>query len=124
MSKTADLRKLIVEKLVAVIPRVYYRRAPNNAGMPYATFELQRANLGDLARDDLDLCVDLWDNARSPKAVDGLADKIEAVFHAANLPQDRILPTFYRESRYPVDDPDKDYQHLQLHFQVQLYENI
>ena len=45
----------------------------------------------------------------------------EALFNDANLPQPTILPTFFRESRYPVEEDEKDHQHIQLHFLVELY---
>lgn len=121
MSKTADLRKLITAQLNTLTGATYYRRAPADAVHPYKTFSLSRVDLGDLARDDYTLTVDIWDHASDAKAVELIADAMEDLFNAANLPQDTILPTFFRESRYPVDDPDKDIQHLQLTFIVQLY---
>lgn len=123
MSKTAALRKLIVSQLNTVPGGTYYLHAPDSASYPYKTFELSRISLGDLARDDIDLCVDVWDIAADPKQVDEIADQIEALFNAANLPQETILPTFFRESRYPVADEDKTIQHIQMHFTVQNYEN-
>ena len=89
--------------------------------MPYKTFELSRALLGDLARDDIDLCVDVWDRHPDSKRADEIADAIEALFNAENLPQETILPTFFRDTRYPVDDEDKTIQHVQLHFIIQNY---
>lgn len=121
MSKTADLRKLIVAQLNTIRGATYYRRAPEDAVYPYKTFALSRVELGDLSRDDFELEINLWDHAADPKAVDEIADQIEDLFNANNLPQATILPTFYRENRYPVDEPDHDIQHLQLTFSVQLY---
>lgn len=121
MSKTANLRQLIVAQLNTTTGATYYRNAPDNAAYPYKTFELSRANLGDLARDDIDLCVDIWDHAADSKAVDLIADAIDELFNATNLPQDNILPTFFRDSRYTVTEDDKTIQHIQLHFSVQNY---
>ena len=121
MSKTADLRQLIVAQLNTTTGATYYRNAPDNAAYPYKTFELSRANLGDLARDDIDLCVDIWDHAADSKAVDLIADAIDEMFNATNLPQDNILPTFFRDSRYTVTEDDKTIQHIQMHFTVQNY---
>lgn len=121
MSKTADLRKLITAQLNTITGNTYYRTAPDTAEYPYKTFELSRFNLGDLARDDIDLCVDVWDHGTDCKAVDQIADQIEELFNAANLPQAHILPTFFRDSRYPVSEEDKTIQHIQLHFTVQNY---
>lgn len=121
MSKTANLRQLIVAQLNTTTGATYYRNAPDNAAYPYKTFELSRANLGDLARDDIDLCVDIWDHAADSKAVDLIADAIDELFNATNLPQDNILPTFFRDSRYTVTEDDKTIQHIQMHFTVQNY---
>lgn len=123
MSKTAALRKLITSQLNTVLGETYYLHASADASYPYKTFEFFRVSLGDLERDDIDLCVDVWDIAADPKRVDEIADQIETLFNASNLPQETILPTFFRESRYPVADDDKTIQHIQLHFTVQNYEN-
>ena len=121
MSKTADLRKLITAQLNTITGKTYYRHAPDTAEHPYKTFELSRFNLGDLARDDIDLCVDVWDHGTDCKAADQIADKISDLFNAVHLPQAQILPTLFRDSRYPVSEEDKTIQHIQLHFTVQNY---
>lgn len=121
MSKTADLRRLIVAQLNTTPGETYYRIAPDNANYPYKTIELSMANLGDLSRDDIDLTIDIWDHATDPKAVDAIADVIESMFNAENLPQASILPTFFRDTRYPVTEDDKTIQHIQMHFIVQNY---
>lgn len=123
MSKTADLRKLLQSQLATTSGATYYKRAPDTAAFPYKVFSLSRANIGDLERDDIDLCIDIWDQSTDTKAVDSIADDIEDLLNAANLPQATILPTIYRDSRYYVEDPDKDIQHVQLHFNVQNYQN-
>lgn len=121
MGKTADLRKLITTQLNTLTGATYYRRAPVDAVNPYKTFDLSRVELGDISRDDFELQVDIWDHAADPKAVDAIADALEALFNANNLPQSTILPTFFRSARYPIDESDKDIQHLQLTFLVELY---
>jgi len=122
VSKTADLRKLITAQLNTTAGATYYLTAPDDADYPYKTFELSRIALGDLARDDVDLCIDLWDKHTDTKRIDEIADRLEDLFNAANLPQETILPTFFRESRYPVIDEDKTIKHIQMHFTVQNYE--
>lgn len=90
---------------------------------PYKTFTLSRVDLNDSARDDFELIVDVWDHASDPKTVDAIADACEDLFNNQNLPQASILPTFYRASRFPVDDPNKEIQHVQLSFLIELYLN-
>lgn len=120
MSKTAELRKLIREKLQTIQGETYHREAPRDAVYPYKTFTLQSVTFTD-ARDDFDLCVDIWHRG-DWKVIEEIADAIEKLFQNTNLPQKTILPTFFRESRYNLEDPDKTLQHIQLRFLVQLYE--
>ena len=120
MSKTAELRKLIREKMQTIQGVTYHREAPHDAAYPYKTFTLQSVTFTD-ARDDFDLCVDIWHRG-DWKVVEEIADEIEKLFQNTNLPQKTILPTFFRESRYNLEDPDKTLQHIQLRFLVQLYE--
>lgn len=121
--KTAALKKLVTEQLNSVpnSGKTFFRTAPDTVSFPYKTFDFLTMALGDLHRDDIDLCVDIWDSGKNPKNVERIADDIENLFNAANLPQAEILPAFFRESRYPVIDSDKLIQHIQLHFSVQNY---
>jgi hypothetical protein len=73
------------------------------------------------ARDDQELEVDIWDRSLDSKTAEDIADQVEALFADANLPTPPIYPTFFRENRYTLDDPDKNLQHIQLRFLVQLY---
>lgn len=121
LSKTKALRKLIREQLETVPGGTYHKDAPKDAGYPYKTFILSSAAFTD-ARNDMELEVDIWDRTRDPKAVEDIADQIEALFACANIPAPPIYPTFFRENRYTLEDPDKNLQHIQLRFLVQLYE--
>lgn len=123
MSKTADLRKLITAQLNTLDGETYYRIASDSASYPYKTFVLSRVSLEDLSRDDFELCIDLWDKGPNMKAIEEIADQIETLFSAANMPNETILPTFFRENRYPVDEQDKDLQHIQMNVLIQMYEN-
>lgn len=120
MSKTKTLRKLITEKLRTVPGGVYHRIAPKDAVYPYKVFTISDASFMD-ARDDIELEVDVWDRSNDPKTAEDVADQVEDLFRDTNLPEPPIYPTFFRENRYTLDDPDKNLQHIQLRFLVQLY---
>lgn len=120
MSKTKTLRKLVKHHLESVPGGTYHRAAPKDAAYPYKTFSLSGVVFTD-ARDDLELEIDVWDRTHDPKTAEDIADQIEALFGAANIPAPPIYPTFFRENRFVLDDPDKDLQHIQLRFLVQLY---
>lgn len=123
MGKTAELRKLITSKLNTVIGATYYKTAPNGAQTPYKTFSISRVDMGNAHRDDIDLCVDIWHISDTTKVIDDIGDDIEKMFNNVNLPQSTILPTFFRNNRYYVEDQDKRIQHLQMHFLIENYEN-
>ena len=120
--KTNSLRKIIQSKIESVIKPCYYRMADNKASGNYAVYDFESIDLGDLYRDDLILIVDLWDKGKDTSKIEDLADQIEELFNAANLPGEDVLPTFYRISREPIDDEDKTIIHRRLKFQVQNYE--
>ena len=122
MSKTLSLRKLVRETLQTAPGETYHKIAPKDASYPYKTYELTSVTFPTSLRDDFELTVDIWDRAKDYKAAEEIADQVERTFNDANLPQDDILPTFFRENRYSLTDPDKTLQHIQLRFLVQLYE--
>ena len=120
MGKTSDLRKLVNTLLNTVTGDTYHKTAPPDAEYPYKTFTLKSVSFEE-ARDDLDLCVDIWSRGDF-KTIEEIADQIEKLLQNSNLPQDTILPTFFRDNRNNLEDPDKTLNHIQLHFLVQLYE--
>lgn len=121
MSKTATLRKLVTEALRTVPGETYHKTASKDAAFPYKTFKLASVAFVE-ARDDQELEIDIWDRSPDQKRVEEIADQIERIFANATLPQPTIYPTFFREARYNLDDPDKTLHHIQLRFLVQLYE--
>lgn len=121
MSKTKALRKLVNEKLKTAAGGTYHQLAPPDAKYPYKTFILDRVLFTD-ARDDVYIDVDIWDRGKDTKAVEDIADQVEKLFSDANLPAPPIYPTFFREYRYTLTDPDKTLHHIQLRFLAQLYE--
>ena len=120
MSKTKLLRKLAMEQLQTVQGETYHQRAPNDATYPYKTFTLTDVLFTDV-RDDLEMEVEIWDRSLDPKTAEDIADQVEALFNDVNLPAPPIYPTFFRDARYTLDDPDKNLQHIRLRFLVQLY---
>lgn len=122
MSKTAALRRLIMKKMQTTQGETYHRTAPKDAAFPYKTYSLTSVAFFDRLRDDFELEVDIWTREKDWKAIEEIADQVEALFNDANLPEPPIYPTFFRDARFSLDDPDKTLQHIQLRFLVQLYE--
>lgn len=123
MAKTKLLRKLVSEQLKTIPGGTYHKKAFPDSKYPYKTFRISSVTFTD-ARDDFLLEVDVWDmnTNEDPKVAEDIADQVETLFKDANLPAPPIYPTFYRDGRFPLDDPDKNMQHIQLRFLVQLYE--
>ena len=124
MSKTLRLRGLIQEQLQTVPGETHHKVAGKSVTYPYKTYLLESINFADSTRDDFDLVIDIWDRSPDQKTVEEIADQIEALFNASTLPRPPIYPTFFRDGRNNLDDPDKELQHIQLHFIVQLYEEV
>lgn len=122
-SKTVGLRKIITEQLQTVPGGTYHRHASPSAVFPYKVYSMSTITFPDSARDDISLIVDVWDRnaSQDPKTAEGIADQIEQIFNCANLPRPPLYPTFFRDTRNPVEDPDKELIHIQLRFSVQLY---
>ena len=89
---------------------------------PHIVFTFRRIDLQDLSRQDYILEVDVWDKEKDTTRVDNLADSVENLLQAKNLPQEHILPTFYLIDRRNILDEDKNIKHRQIQFQIQNYE--
>lgn len=120
MSKTNALRKIIQSNINSIVTS-YYRDADIDASYPYAVYNFENIDLGDISRDDLILVIDVWGKGKDTSEVEEIADKLEALFNAANMPSEEVLPTFYRIGRKPIDDEDKTLIRRELKFQVQNY---
>ena len=119
--RTNELKELIQTKLKTVTTNVYFNQARDTAMYPHIVFYLKEIDLNDLSRQDYTLEVHVWTKGSSTTGIDDLADSVEDLLQAKNLPQDHILPTFYKRDRHEIEDPDKTIQHRRIRFQVQNY---
>ncbi len=120
--RTNDLKILVQTQLKTVTANVYHEVADDKTVYPHLVFSFRRIDLNDLSRQDYVLQVDVWDRNKKTQRVDDLADEVENLLQAQNLPQKNILPTFYLIDRKTVEDEDKMIRHRQIQFQVQNYE--
>lgn len=121
VTRTNDLKILLKTKLNTLTSNVFFEQATDDALYPHIVFSFRTIELGDLSRKDYILEVDVWDKGTNSTNVDELADKVEDLLQAQNLPQTNILPTFYLIDRKSVLDPDKDIKHRLIRFQIQNY---
>lgn len=128
MNRTNELRKLVNTMLSEGafvkendIKDVFFEVADDKALYPHIIFTFDNVNLGDLHRKDKSLVIDVYDKSESAFRVEKIADEIEDMFNAKNLPQEHILPTFFLENRRAVPDEDKKIRHRQIEILVQNY---
>ena len=120
--RTNDLKYLVQTKLKTLTANVYFEIANEKALYPHIVFNFRRIDLGDLWRQDYILEVDIWDKQDSSLRVDDLADSVENLLQAENLPQSNVLPTFYLIDRQDIPDENKEIKHRRVQFQIQNYE--
>ena len=120
MSKTNSIRKIIQSNINNIV-KSYYRVADAKAAFPHAVYDFETIDLSDIHRDDLILIIDIWGKGKETSNIEEIADQIERVLNATNIPGEEVLPTFYRISRKPIDDEDKTLIRRQLKFQIQNY---
>lgn len=113
------LLELILKTLKTKHGRVYHENAPQNAEYPYIVFNINDGLKSH--RDDLILIIDIWDRNDSSMRIEDLTDMIDTLLDEANLPNEFVLPTFYRQQRLKVEDEDKTLKRRQLRFNVQAY---
>ena len=121
VTRTNELKVLIQTKLKTLTTNVYFEQAVDNDIYPHVVFSFRTIDLGDLSREDYILDVDVWDKGTSTVTIDTLADNIEDLLSAQNLPQTNILPTFYKIDRKSIEDTDKAIKHRLIRFQIQNY---
>lgn len=120
--RTNDLQFLVQTKLKTLTANVYHEIANEKKLYPHIVFNFRRIDLGDLWRQDYILEVDIWNKQDSSLRVDDLADSVENLLQAENLPQDNVLPTFYLIDRQNIPDENKEIKHRRVQFQIQNYE--
>lgn len=120
--RTNDLKELVQSQLKTITSNVYHELADKDAVYPHIVFAFRRLDLQDLSRQDYILEVNVWDKGTNTEVVDNLADSVENLLQAQNLPQENILPTFYLMDRRNILDENKEIRHRQIQFQVQNYE--
>ncbi|MGO5053584.1 hypothetical protein ACTQ6A_13950 [Lachnospiraceae bacterium LCP25S3_G4] len=122
MSKTNELRKLVMQLLKTKCENIYYENAVNESMYPHVVFALSDINNNDLNRSDITLEIDIWDKSESAFLIENLSDEIEELFRSKNIPSNTILPTFYLIDRRKVLDEDKKIKHRLVRVLIQNYE--
>lgn len=125
MTRSDELRA-VISPLLSDIPgvkAVFYERATQDHIYPHIVYVFKRPSVPEMNRNDYQIDIDVWDrDAESATVVETICDSIENIFNGANLPNDKLLPTFWLESRVTVEDGDKTIRHRNIKVSVQFYE--
>lgn len=122
VSKTVELRKVIVSLLEQVTPNVSFDKADKKTQFPYSVYSMNNVDLSSYPRDDISVTVDIWGKDIDSIRIETLTDKLEKILNRNNHPTDKILPTFYLVGRNSLEDEDPLIQRRQLKFIVKNYE--
>lgn len=121
VSKTIELRKVIVKLLKEVDKSVFYENANDKANYPYIVYNLDNINTLNYPRNDIVLTIDVWDRNKDTVMVETLTDEIEERLNMLNQPTDKLFSTFYLEARMSIDDEDPLIRRRQLKFKIESY---
>lgn len=113
------LLELILQTLKSKHDRVYHEVAPDITEYPYIVFNVSDGFKSH--RDDLTLIIDIWDRNSSSFEIEDLTDTIDSLLDEANIYNEFVLTTFYRQTRMKVEDPDIKLKRRQLRFNIQTY---
>ena len=121
ISKTIELRKIIKSILSETNRDVFFERADKNSIYPYIVYSIESINFNFGEREDVILSVNIWDKNESSSRIEVLTDEIEKKFMFNNKPTEKILPTFYLESRNVIPDEDELIKRRELRILIQNY---
>ena len=92
VSKTVELRKVIVSLLEQVTPNVSFDKADKKTQFPYSVYSMNNVDLSSYPRDDISVTVDIWDKDIDSIRIETLTDKLEKILNRNNHPTDNYLP--------------------------------
>lgn len=100
---------------------IFYEKAKNSSEYPYVVYELQETSFNYIDREDSILIINVWDKRDKTEVVESLSDEIKKIFLFANIPTDKILATFYLESKMAIPDEDEKIKRRELRIKIESY---
>lgn len=125
-----ELRTQIQTLLKTKCDRVYFERATDTTVYPYVVYNLVDSREFEGNREDIDLEVDIWDNAQDTTAIETLTGDIDGdgdLFNATGLHRklfyeaDTLSAKCYRDRRLAIIDEDVRIRRRQLKYYIQTY---
>ena len=120
-----ELRAVITTQLSRIkvpcgINEIGYRVASDQKMYPHVIWDIDPITPTDMGRYDFIIDFNVW--GKDEAKVFSIMDKIDWLLRFYNIPNNKILPTFYTMSMGTVDDPDKTLVHGVVRVQCQVYE--
>lgn len=119
--KIENLEYNVYQLLDTLGYKVYDSEAEKDAKYPYIIYNFRKINLGFSSRNDFVLEINVWDELLNYSRVNMIADKIQNLLSDLNNPDDKVLTTYYLESREKVEDENKKIKRVQLVFSAPSY---
>lgn len=116
-----EIRNVIVNKLKAIHPRVYFLKASSKSSFPYLVYDVNITSLED-GLQLVTLDVDGWDNASDTTALEQLMTKVNDTLNNQTVIVDKLAITFYVSRKTTVIDDDPNLNRRQYIFEARLYE--
>lgn len=115
------LRKELRDIMLTACDNVYYEIAPDDKSYPYIVFEIQ-----DLYHENgktlQELEVNVIDYGTSTSQKEAICDRLQALFHKANLMTAFYNASLYRGLRQPVEEDDRLVRRSRLTFEIHYHE--
>lgn len=101
--------------------RVYHEEAPQDAELPYITYNFPTSN-ENYQREDFILEIDVWGKAPYTVPLETLVNSIDSALHRSQYYAAGVVQaSTYRINRLAIPDPDQDIRRRQLRYQVHTY---
>lgn len=118
-----ELRKVLNPFLKSIHPRVFYRRAPDDAQFPYLTYNFTQ-NLSDgECFEAVVVDIDGWDMPANgdTTALETLMQSVNDSLNQKTLTAEGLAVTFYLDNKFPVDDEEPAIERRKYIYQARLF---
>lgn len=121
MIKVIELRKAINTLLKTTHPRVYYKKAPEDAPYPYVVFRLVNSRT-ESSLEQFNLEVTTWDNQTNTTIIETLMDNVKKALNKTSVIIEGLGFTLHYEGMFDVEDNEERLNGRMHTYQVRTYE--
>jgi hypothetical protein len=121
MSKTIELRKILVSIFKIITDEVHFENVPEITLYPYLQYELNEILSKD-GKTVFKLEVNILDYGLSTSTVEILSDKLQKALDKYYFINEKIQFTTYKLNKISVQEKDKKIRRRRLTFEIHLHE--